>query len=338
MGRVTRAAFGAFIVAVAFLAQQIKWSDVFLNFNTPIPDWHTEQCTTIDIPEACEDIVLHAQSQSAFFACGSSAKRTKWFPPMGIYTQFTADQDVIYHYDIKTGETIPLRFANFNKPYCAHGIGIYADPAEPDRVTLMAINHDQADSVIEIFDYRVGSKSLDHVETVAHPLITTPNDVAPLSRRSFYVTNDHYYPRGLPRLYEFLTASPWGSLVLRHWMANGTDHVGLASPLGVPYPNGIDIDPKQRVTVITSITTRQLLYYDIQPDTLQLIPSVAVGPLPFFPDNVHFDPETLEAYAAGLSKPLDYMIPKSGDIYNIGSTVAWESARFSLPAALAHAK
>ncbi|KAJ1979853.1 hypothetical protein H4R34_002675, partial [Dimargaris verticillata] len=101
MGRVTRVAIGTIALAVAFLVQQVEWPGVFLNYNTPIPDWHTEQCTTIDVPEACEDLVLHAPSQSAFFACGSPARRTKWFPPMGIYKQFTASQDVIYHYDIK---------------------------------------------------------------------------------------------------------------------------------------------------------------------------------------------------------------------------------------------
>jgi hypothetical protein len=72
------------------------------------------------------------------------------------------------------------------------GLGIW-DPVTDDRtrqttaeqdddvITLMAINHRQNESVIEIFEHKLGSSEATLVETARHPLIQTPNSVYPVS-------------------------------------------------------------------------------------------------------------------------------------------------------------
>lgn len=48
-----------------------------------------------------------------------------------------------------------------------------------------------ADSVIEIFETRLGAKEVNWVKTVKHELIRTPNNIAAVGPRQFYFTNDH---------------------------------------------------------------------------------------------------------------------------------------------------
>lgn len=82
-----------------------------------------------------------------------------------------------------------------------HGVDIHRE-AGSEQLTLYAISHRPpqdrenaaftgADSVVEIFETRVGSKELRWVQTVEHELVRTPNSVAATGPRSFYITNDH---------------------------------------------------------------------------------------------------------------------------------------------------
>lgn len=101
-----------------------------------------------------------------------------------------------------------------------HGFGIYEDPTTPvasttennnddDKkkelvLTLFVVNHRRTGSVVEVFEYTrtTNDESLGvvrYVETVASELIRTPNDVLAMGRRSFYVTNDHFYKQGYMR-------------------------------------------------------------------------------------------------------------------------------------------
>lgn len=50
----------------------------------------------------------------------------------------------------------------------------------------------------------LGSSSVQHLRSIEHPFIKTPNDIIARTTTSLYVTNDHYYTHGNMRLLEDL--------------------------------------------------------------------------------------------------------------------------------------
>lgn len=68
-----------------------------------------------------------------------------------------------------------------------------------------------ANSTVEIFETRVGSDVAQHVRTVGHPLMKTPNNVEPTGPDSFYFTNDHHVKRGHKKALDLVM--PWTEVV-----------------------------------------------------------------------------------------------------------------------------
>ena len=97
--------------------------------------------------------------------------------------------------------------------FVSHGLDIWWDDSEPDRVLLFAVNHavdrdrgikglEGVRSRVEIFEHQVGSGKVRWRRSVQHEAIRTPNDLLVVGEREFYVTNDHRYREGLWRLAE----------------------------------------------------------------------------------------------------------------------------------------
>lgn len=112
-----------------------------------------------------------------------------------------------------------LILKDFSGPFLTHGIDVYNDPDKPigDAVYILAVNHKpnplyfgpngnkntyKSHSVIEVFHHYIGTDSAEHIRTVWHPLIETPNDIVALSPTVFLVTNDHFYREGLMKTVE----------------------------------------------------------------------------------------------------------------------------------------
>lgn len=92
---------------------------------------------------------------------------------------------------------------------------------------IYAVNHPPskdvpgaARSVIEVFHHVIGETSIEHVRTVWHETIRTPNDVLALSPTSLLVTNDHHYRHGHMRNIEDI-----------YYGATWTDTIHLEFPL-----------------------------------------------------------------------------------------------------------
>ena len=106
-----------------------------------------------------------------------------------------------------------------------HGIDIFPTD-KPTQFHLHAVNHSPkvidgipqaaADSRIEHFLVDLSTKSAQHINTINHSMIYTPNDVYSLGPNEVLVTNDHYNKAGLKRLAEdvftFLMVS-WTDIV-----------------------------------------------------------------------------------------------------------------------------
>jgi hypothetical protein len=110
-----------------------------------------------------------------------------------------------------------------------HGIDVIEDPKQADAVYIFAVNHlpnpdhwlaegdedtPKARSQIELFHHVLESKTVQHVRSIWHPLIKTPNDVVADSPNSVYITNDHFYREGNMRLVEDLWPSAkWTTVI-----------------------------------------------------------------------------------------------------------------------------
>ncbi|KAL2256358.1 hypothetical protein VTK26DRAFT_1789 [Humicola hyalothermophila] len=183
----------------------------------------------------CEDLHYHAQSGTIFTACEDNFEnRFKWFPPLANFDNPEAaskSQGSIHVIDPKTLQSRRLEFTNFASPFITHGIDVISDPTRPDgeAVYIFAVNHlpnpdfspsaspavPRARSQLELFHHVVGTATVQHVRSIWHPLIRTPNDLFAASPTSVYVTNDHRHANhGLMRTMEDLYAgAKWTDVV-----------------------------------------------------------------------------------------------------------------------------
>jgi hypothetical protein len=136
-----------------------------------------------------------------------------------------------------------LDFEDFEGPFVTHGIDVIEDPKQADAVYIFAVNHlpnpehwlegaediPKARSQIELFHHVLESKTVQHVRSIWHPLIETPNDVYADSPNSVYITNDHFYRAGLMRLVEDLWPSAKWSTIIHVQLTdlNAKDSAGL---------------------------------------------------------------------------------------------------------------
>jgi hypothetical protein len=136
-----------------------------------------------------------------------------------------------------------LDFEDFEGPFVTHGIDVIEDPKQADAVYIFAVNHlpnpehwlegakdvPKARSQIELFHHVLESKTVQHVRSIWHPLIETPNDIYADSPNSVYITNDHFYRAGLMRLVEDLWPSAKWSTIIHVQLTdlNAKDSAGL---------------------------------------------------------------------------------------------------------------
>lgn len=157
-------------------------------------------------------MVHHAGSGALYMACSRVSARPYWLPAVGnLNSSGRALDDHIATYDITSGAVTRLTVENqdsLSRGLQVHGLDVVTSLEDPSLLYLYVVNHrvplDKdpkivgADSVVEIFSTRVGSKSVKHLTTVDHPVIVTPNDVTGFpDGKSFYFTNDRSVKTGL---------------------------------------------------------------------------------------------------------------------------------------------
>ncbi|KAJ5999169.1 hypothetical protein N7451_006979 [Penicillium sp. IBT 35674x] len=233
---VFRSLFGIGLVAglVAFwLPMIVHFIKIGGVFETPTPTVLEEGQGPIRIEDTihCEDVHHYRAANLLFTACEDTKDtRFDWFPGLGHLTPHPPARGSIHVIDPKTFKSKRLAFTNFEGPFVTHGIDVIEDPTQEDAVYIFAVNHlpnpeyfessepsektFKARSQIELFRHVLQSDSVQHVRSVLHPLVSTPNDIYADSPESFYVTNDHFYRDGTMRLIEdvYLRAK-WSSII-----------------------------------------------------------------------------------------------------------------------------
>ncbi|CEJ56848.1 hypothetical protein PMG11_05565 [Penicillium brasilianum] len=234
MGLLSSAFLGLFAILVAVLGPAvIHMIRICGPFQTPHPTVLGAGQGPIVIEDTvhCEDLHYHRPANLLFTACEDVKDiRFGWFPGLGHLDAKAVGQGSIHVVDPKTFKSTRLAFENFNGPFVTHGIDVIEDPQDSAAVYIFAINHlpnpeftpdspdiSAARSQIELFHHILHSTTVEHVRSIQHPLIQTPNDIYAASPTSFYVTNDHFYRSGFLRLVEDIWPSAkWSDIVHVH--------------------------------------------------------------------------------------------------------------------------
>lgn len=134
-----------------------------------------------------EDIVILADGSGAYVSSNDRRAHLAGEPASG----------GIYYFDLSRPDAAPIDVTPPGSPMLhPHGIGLH----EPSG-TLFVVNHPRGDlhgdipgegpaHTIEVYD--IAGAALTHRRTIVdEELLIAPNDVAPVGRDAFYVTNDH---------------------------------------------------------------------------------------------------------------------------------------------------
>ncbi|GAA5970468.1 hypothetical protein JCM21900_003138 [Sporobolomyces salmonicolor] len=313
----------ALVPLLAVLAALLKPRlEVLGVFRTPSEARNIGGCARVDGLEACEDgVVLHDKGL-AYLACSTRSSRALWAPALQKLSATSlpaTSTDTIRLFSFSTLKHSPLELVGLpleSQGIWVHGIDVFPTPSEadPDLLAVFVISHrppygerekaesEGASSVIEIFETRVGAYHAEHVKTVEHKLVVTPNNLVATGPRSFFVSNDHARKVHWTRKLELLHSEP-STIVHCDASGDGEPHCIVAAD-GLVYPNGI---AKGRDDLLYSASTLggEILTWEIQSDKT-LIPLDTV-PLSRPVDNIHVSPSTGNVYASAIPKLLDFV-------------------------------
>ncbi|MGF1606557.1 MAG: hypothetical protein ACFB22_09480 [Rhodothalassiaceae bacterium] len=178
-----------------------------------------------------------------------------------------------------------------------HGLGLWVDPQSGER-RLFAVNHgpDYRAHSIEIFRAARNGR-LTHLQSIRDPLISHPNDVAPVGPRAFFVSNDLGAPTALLRGLEPYLMAPWGNVV-----AYDGERASVALS-DLRYANGVLADLKSNRLYVAEVLDRSVTAYALGPDlSLTRLWQTGVG---MGVDNLTLLPQG-DVLAAGHPRPLAF--------------------------------
>lgn len=244
-------------------------------------------CKAIEGPIGPEDITIHPAGAVAYIA----AYDRKAVKAGG------KGRGAIFAYDLKSDAAAPVNLTpDADEDFRPHGISLYAGQEGKD--VLFVVNHQGGAHRIDVFDLRDGV--LIHRETIASPLLVSPNDVAAVGPETFYVTNDHGFRLGwMQKTEDYLRLRR--SNVLYY---DGSEFIEVAS--GIGYANGINVSPDLRRIYVCALAERVLRVYGREPASgrLPLERSISLGT---GADNVEVDPETGDLWIGAHPKLLTFV-------------------------------
>ncbi|XP_028672899.2 serum paraoxonase/arylesterase 2-like [Erpetoichthys calabaricus] len=166
-----------------------------------------------------------------------------------------------------------------------HGISTYIDK-EDNMVYVFVVNHlhPHFTSHVEIFKFVEEDKSLTHLKTITHELLTNVNDIVAVGPESFYATNDHYFKDQSLRFLEKVLGLAWCNVV--YYSPEEVKVVGN----GLHFANGINLSPDSKYLYVADIFGSCIHILEVQEDK-NLTP-VKVLHLGTLVDNIDVDQET----------------------------------------------
>ena len=205
-------------------------------FDTLVPQYDGT-CSLVGTMSGPEDIAIDHKTGLAYIASLDRRSLRAGNPANGsIY--------VMDGMDVK-----PL-VGNVPNPFHPIGISLYRDGG---KLRLFAVNRAAGHVGVEVFD--VTADQLIHIETIQDPLIVTPNDIAAVGPRAFYVTNDVGSDASFLTFLESLVPVHRGSVVLYR------DSKATMQDEGLGYANGIAVSKDGRQVYVSATTEKTLHFY-----------------------------------------------------------------------------
>ncbi|GAA5983785.1 hypothetical protein JCM10908_005927 [Rhodotorula pacifica] len=281
---------------------------------TPHEALNIDRCHAIQGLEACEDAWIHHDKGLAYLACSSLESRAHWSTALGNLNATalpTESTDQLRLLDLSTRQHRQVKLVGLpaeSHGVWLHGIDAFNHPDDPSILVLFLVSHRPpaeralapqtgADSVVEIFETRVGSYEAKWVATAKHELVRTPNNPVATGPRSFYVSNDHARKVHWTRRLE-LAYSENSDVVHCEISSDGTTDCIVAAD-GLTYPNGIAKGPDD-LLYLASTLHGEVTSWEIQSDKTLLPHSLVPLGRPI--DNIHVSPSTGHIYASTFPK------------------------------------
>ena len=255
------------LLVAAWLARTLWLGGVFRTLEPHFAG----RCTEVAGIPGPEDLTIHPRTGVAYVsACDRFALERGESPRGALYA---------YPLDAQSPSPVNLTSAELTDA-CPHGISLWVDPDGRDR--LFAIVHRGGRHSIEVYDLE--GDRLVHRESLADPLLLSPNDLVAVGRDALYVTNDHGWPPGFARTLEEWLRLPLATVV--HW--DGSRFSKAAS--GIRVANGIQASADGRTLFVAGSLDREVHVYDRDAATGALVLREEV-PLDTVPDNMELDAE-----------------------------------------------
>lgn len=219
--------------------------------------------------KGAEDIII---SQVDSFALISSTNRAV-FPPEA------EEKGGLFLIDLKANDYVPIPLTNaFKQPFAPHGISFFK---KDSTYKVMAINHTSQGHSIEVFELQ--GRNLEHIKTLRHPSMISPNDLVIVDENRFYFTNDHRYTKGFGKLVEEYSGLALSNVVY----FDAYDYREVAK--GIAYANGINYDPNGNLLYVASPRHFLVKVYSIEQDgSLSFVENIPCGT---GVDNIELDQE-----------------------------------------------
>lgn len=246
-----------------------------------------DQCRKVDVFPGTEDVTIDPELNVAFVSADDRRATFAGKPVQGgVFVLKLDGSDRVM-------KASPDSFGEFHP----HGISLWR--GEDGRKRLFAINHTLNDGdKVEVFDVGLGGALL-HVDSIAFPEMSSPNDIVGLGPRRFYVTNDRGVKEGLMAQVEAYFALPLSSL------AYFDGQNGRIVARGLTYANGINVSADGKTLYATEFLARKVSVYDRDPATgaLKKRKSIKVNT---GPDNVEIAADGA-LWIGGHSKVFDFL-------------------------------
>lgn len=175
----------------------------------------------------------------------------------------------ILAYDLTAPGSKPVLLkTDFPGHLTPHGINLFHGPDGSKLLFVINMGEDShffettGVCTVEIFSYRDGK--LHHLETIKSPELTTPNDIAGVGPRQFYVTIDHGWTSKWGKMLENYLQLPV-SYVLYY---DGAQFKRVAG--GIGYANGIALSPDSGTVYVGATVGRKIHVYSRNVQTGEL--------------------------------------------------------------------
>ncbi|EME85517.1 uncharacterized protein MYCFIDRAFT_130988, partial [Pseudocercospora fijiensis CIRAD86] len=246
----------------------------------------------------CEDIYLSQTHGYALLSCDPG--RDSWNTVMGTFINAEAPERTgIYMYKYgEDADLMPQKLSIFPIPKNLsefHPLGM--DLHEQSR-SLFVVNHAGNGSRIDMFKLNTKGAYLTFMGSIIDAEhLPTPNSIAVVDEREFFVTNDHFWTaRRNPWLSRFETYAglPGGTVAYMRTSGEIERDEGVAKGATlakVPFANGVVL-VNETVLAVSSSSNAEVRLFEILRSSKRAVPRLELRrtvKLPFLPDNLSVD-------------------------------------------------